>query len=98
MKPIRFHPRVRHDLQEAYAYYATISDRLAEDFWNESSDSIKRIEANPEAHHFDVSGIRRCNVKRFPYNILFAILHDRIRIGVVRHNSRAPSFGVRRLR
>jgi plasmid stabilization system protein ParE len=98
MKPIRFHPRVRHDLQEAYAYYASISDRLAEDFWNEISDSIKRIEANPEAHHFDASGIRRCNVKRFPYNILFAVLHDRIRIGVVRHNSRAPSFGVRRLR
>ena len=98
MKPIRYHPRVRHDLQEAYAYYASISDRLAEDFWNEISDSIKRIEANPEAHHFDASGIRRCNVKRFPYNILFAVLHDRIRIGVVRHNSRAPSFGVRRLR
>lgn len=98
MKPIRFHPRVRNDLQEAYAYYASISDRLAEDFWNEIYDSIKRIEANPEAHHFDASGIRRCNVKRFPYNILFAILSDRIRIGVVRHNSRAPSFGVRRLR
>jgi plasmid stabilization system protein ParE len=98
MKPIRFHPRVRYDLQEAYAYYAVISDRLAEDFWEEISESIKRIESNPEAHHFAVSEMRRCNLKRFPYNILFIILHDRIRIGVLRHNSRAPSFGVRRLR
>lgn len=98
MKPIRFHPRIRHDLQEAYAYYASISDRLAEDFWAEISEAIKRIESNPEAHHFTVSEIRRCNLKRFPYNILFVILSDRIRIGVVRHNSRAPSFGIRRLR
>jgi len=98
MKPIRFHPRVQLDLQDAYAYYASISERLAEDFWNEISDSIKRIESNPEAHHFNSPGIRRCNLKRFPYNILFVIMRDRIRIGVVRHNSRNPSFGVRRLR
>ena len=37
-------------------------------------------------------------MKKFPYHILFEELEDRLRVQVVRHNSRNPGFGMRRKR
>jgi plasmid stabilization system protein ParE len=77
-------------------HYASISEALAEGFWNELQGAFGNVVATPTAHHFDPSGLRRFNLKRFPYNILYVVKGDRIRIQVVRHNSRRPNFGVRR--
>jgi len=77
-------------------HYGAISDGLAEEFWEELQASFSAIQRAPEAHHFDPSGLRRSNLKRFPYNILYVIKIDRIRVQVVRHNSSRPGFGVRR--
>ncbi|NNE55203.1 MAG: type II toxin-antitoxin system RelE/ParE family toxin [Flavobacteriales bacterium] len=96
MKPLRFHPSVQRDINEAMDHYASISDSLGEGFWIELQEALANIEGAPGSHHFDQSGLRRFNLDRFPYNVLYVILEDRIRVQVVRHNSRRPSFGVRR--
>jgi len=98
MKPLRFHPSVQQDIDAAIRHYGSISDALANDFWRELSIALEKIQVNPERHHFDVSNLRRCNLKRFPYNILYLVKPDRIRVQVVRHNLRNPSCGVRRRR
>ncbi len=84
------------DINQAMGYYYGISEALGDGFWDELQQFLAAIEANPEGFHFDTSGLRRCNLNRFPYNILFEILADRIRVQVVRHHSRRPSFGLRR--
>ncbi|MDA1005403.1 MAG: type II toxin-antitoxin system RelE/ParE family toxin [Verrucomicrobia bacterium] len=96
MKPLRFHPSVQRDIKQALNYYGSILESLAEGFWSEVQEVLRKAEGAPEAHHFDVSGLRRINLERFPYNILYVIKEDRIRIQVVRHNSRRPGYGARR--
>lgn len=95
--PVRFHPRVQLDLDHALKYYSDISQRLEDDFWAEFQTALEKIQTGPERFHFDTSSkLRRFNLKQFPYNILYRIYDDRIRIQVIRHNQRNRSFGLRR--
>ncbi len=96
MKPLRFHPSVQRDIDEAMGFYGAITEALADEFWNEVQQTLREIHERPEAHHFDKSGLRRVNLSQFPYNILYVIKEDRIRVQVIRHNSRRPGYGMRR--
>ena len=93
---VQYHPSVRRDVREALAYYSEDSERLADDFWSELQGCIALVPEHPERQHFDLCGMRRCNLKRFPYHFLYRIETDRIRILVVRHGKRDSSFGTRR--
>lgn len=66
MKQVVYHPRVPSEVREAIAYYDEISPRLADEFWNELVEAIDYARNFPEHHHFDPTGMRRCNLKRFP--------------------------------
>jgi len=77
-------------------YYREVSELVAHAFWDELSACLLSIRANPTLFHFDESGLRRCNLKRFKFHIMFIIQRDRVRIQVVRHNSRNPRYGTRR--
>ena len=96
MNPLRYHPHVQRDIDEAMEYYLGVSESVSNAFWEELSTALESIRLNPGRFHFDPSGLRRFNLERYPYNILFMIYPDRTRIQVVRHNSRSPSYGTRR--
>jgi len=96
VKPLRYHPAVQRDLDGAMAYYLSISEEVAGGFWAEICAAFEQIREYPERGHFDPSGLRRLNLKRFPFHILCLVLPDRLRVQVVRSNSRRPSFGARR--
>ena len=96
MKGVSFHPAVQRDVNEALRYYRKESDPLAERYWQVLCEGIQRIRAEPGHHHFDESGYRRLNLKTFPFTVLFEELEDRVRVVVVRHNSRRPGYGARR--
>ena len=91
-----YHPKVPGEARQIIADYEEISPALADGFWTELTDAIAYATEFPGRHHFDASGRRRSNLKRFPYHFLFRVFDDRIRITVVRHNSRSPQFGSRR--
>ncbi len=93
---VHYHPSVRHDVREALAYYGEDSEQLADDFWGELLACITSVAGHPERQHFDLCGLRRCNLRRFPYHFLYRTEADHIRILVVRHDKRHPSFGTRR--
>ena len=96
MKKIAFHRAVQKDVNEAIRYYRKESDSLADRIWQELNEGFDRVREEPGHHHFDESGYRRFNLKTFPYNILFEELHDRVRVVVVRHNSRRSAYGSKR--
>lgn len=96
MKEVRFHPRVPGEVRKIISYYEEIAPELAEDFWLELNEAIRSAQVNPERHHFDPSGRRRGNLKRFPYHFLFRVFSDHIRITIVRHDRRNPSLGNKR--
>ena len=93
MKPLRFHPSVQRDINEAMEfYYQNASERVALGFWEELSACFERIANDPEQYPVKLSGLRRCNLKIYPFNVLFENLPDRIRVQVVRHNLRRPDL------
>jgi plasmid stabilization system protein ParE len=96
MKPLILHPRAVKDAREIAAKYEAISERLVERFWAELDEAIDRIESHPELHHYDPSGRRRSNLKKFPYHILFEERLECNRIVVIRHHHRHPGYGLRR--
>lgn len=91
-----YHRLAAKDAREIAQKYEFISDSLCDRFWSEFDQAIEAIQYHPERHHFDPSGKRRKNLKRFPYHILFEIRFDCIRVLVVRHHRRNPSYGLRR--
>jgi hypothetical protein len=44
----------------------------------------------------DPSGMRRRNLRKFPYHILFEARLDCLRVIVIRHHHRNPGYGLRR--
>jgi len=76
----RFHRRVQHDLDEILDRYEAISESLADDFFAEFQQGVKKTASNPRFFHHDASGLRRCNLDRFPYHFLYNIREDTIRI------------------
>ena len=64
----------------------------------EIAAAFEKIHEDPEYGHFDSSGLRRLNLKRFPYHVLYLVKPDRIGIQMVRHNSRYPFDGSKRKR
>lgn len=93
---IRYHRRVQTDLNEALGYYAEASDQLGEDFYREFIAGISKVLDNPKISHFDPCGLRRCNLERFPYHFLYDLKLGFIRVWVLRHDRRRPSFGTKR--
>lgn len=93
---IRYHRLVQSDLNGAIAYYENVSESLADDFHDEFWSGIAKVLENPKICHFDSSGLRRCNLERFPYHFLYDIRLAYVRVWVLRHDHRKPSFGLKR--
>jgi hypothetical protein len=93
----------RHPTSEACRRYSRRGDPLFCDFresfssfWNELDAVIESIERNPRSHHYESCGLRRANMKRFPYHLLYEVNEDTIFMVVFRHDRRHPSFGIKR--
>ena len=93
MKPVTFHPYIQRDISDALTKYEAISDKLADQIWEEFQFFLTKIQKNPKQHKDEYTGLRRLNLKQFPYNILFVEYPNKIRIQVFRHNSRKATFG-----
>lgn len=93
---VRFHRLVQSDLNGILDKYYEISDQLGDDFFAEFGVGLEKVCRNPRFFHFDASGLRRCNLDRFPFHFLYDVREESIRIWVVRHDHRNPVFGLRR--
>jgi plasmid stabilization system protein ParE len=96
MREVVYHPKVPSEVRDYLLYYDCISPDLGDSFWAELTEAIESAREFPERHHFDRTGRRRCNLKRFPIHILFRVFPDTIRITAVRHNRQDPRSGARR--
>jgi len=91
-----YHPAVQRDVSAILRYYDGVSEKLGDEFWAELRAGVERAAQHPERCHELDSGIRRFNLKRFPYHFLFRLRPDSIRITAVRHHRRHPHFGLLR--
>jgi plasmid stabilization system protein ParE len=94
----RLHKQVQSDLNRILREYSSVSNTLSDDFYDELMKGLHIASANPRFYHFDASGLRRCNLHRFPYHFLYDVRDNMIRVWVLRHDSQKPSFGMRRFK
>lgn len=90
------HPGLAGDIREAAVHYGEISERVLSAFWRELDSVLASVERNPRSHHFDWCGLRRANLRKFPYHLLYEVEDDRIFLVVLRHDKRSPQYGVER--
>jgi plasmid stabilization system protein ParE len=91
------HPKIYSDIDKIIAYYEEVATAdLANEFYAELRHFMAAAAARPESFAVREGDIRRVNLHRFPYHVLFRIVGDAVRILVVRHHSRHPSLGIRR--
>lgn len=95
MQVIR-HPELAADIRDVAIHYADLSERVLASFWAELDLILASIERNPRSHHFDACGLRRANLQKFPYHLLYEVDDDIIFLAVLRHDRRHPSFGLNR--
>ena len=93
---VGYHPAVQRDVNRALRRYDKLSGRLGDEFWDELKTRIKAAASNPLRFHPYLRGLRRANLRRFPYHFLYRVLPDRIRVTAVRHHKQSPKFGLQR--
>ena len=77
-------------------YEDAASEVLANEFYHELRAALLASGERPESFSIRERDIRRVNLERFPYHFLFRIVGETVRILVVRHHHKQPSFGIRR--
>lgn len=95
---VKLHPEVDVDLLQAMDYYEREADsQLALEFYLEFRRCANDIAQRAASFPIFVHGLRRMNLRRFPFHILFEILNEKeVEIFVVKHDRRDPPFGVAR--
>ena len=91
------HPKLAGDIRQAARHYAEISPRLVESFWGDLDEVFEAVISHPWGHHFDASGLRRANLRKFPYHLLYEVDEDSLYLVVLRHDKRRPSYGLHRV-
>ena len=95
---VSLHPKVSSDVRAIMEYYRRAAGpSLADEFYRELRQLILRAAEQPGSFAAREHDLRRANLPRFPYHFLFRIVGETMRVLVVRHHRKRPSFGTRRL-
>lgn len=95
--PVSFHQLIERDLRSAALYYeAEGGPKLAKRFVDDVEATVQGIQMNPLRHHFGTSGLRRAQLRTFPYHVLYKVDDNGVRVLVLRHDRRRPSYGLGR--
>lgn len=98
MKLITFHPDADAEVTEAVQFYETRSPGLGAALLDEVQRSLNQMAETPEAYRRIGRRVRRKPLWRFPYNLLYAVYPDRIRIVAFAHQKRRPFYWRKRMK
>jgi len=91
------HRLIQRDLRSVLTYYrGEVGPELALRFYAEFEQLVAEVAANPRRFHLVSETLRRANFRRFPYHLLYRATDSDVRILVLRHQRRDPSFGLER--
>jgi toxin ParE2 len=89
---IRFLEIAEIELDEAIQYYNYEFPGLGEDFLAEVLKGLDRIVKFPEAWHICSKRTRRCQMRRFPYGIIYQIGKEEILVIAIANLHRKPDY------
>lgn len=94
-----FHRLVQRDMDEILLYYREdASDSVADRFFETFIATAAHATANPQSFHFDHQNARyrRAAIPSFPYHFLYRETPHGVRVLVLHHDRRHPSYGLSR--
>lgn len=95
---ITLHPAAEQDIHEAAAFYEREgSPIVAARFVAEFKRLAILLLEHPEIGSPRASGRRGFSMRVFPYTVVYRVVAGDIRILVVKHDSKRPGFGGRRV-
>lgn len=89
---IEFLQPARAELDDAVDYYNKERAGLGDEFLTEILSALQRIAEHPHAWHAYSRRTRRCQIKRFPYAIIYRTAGSGILIVAVAHMHREPGY------
>ncbi|TAL91238.1 MAG: type II toxin-antitoxin system RelE/ParE family toxin [Rhodanobacter sp.] len=89
---IRFLRPAREELAEAIRYYNVQKAGLGDVFRNEAWATLQRIREFPLAWQALSGAIRRCQMQRFPYGVIYEPATAEIIVIAVAHLHREPVY------
>ena len=87
-----FHPEAEAEFLDAINYYEGCESGLGYDFAIEVHSSIENILSFPNTWTILEEDIRRCQIRRFPYGIIYCRDGDFIFVLAVMHLHRDPDY------
>lgn len=102
-KPVRLDAAANQEIDAAVAWYEERLAGLGLELLAEIEIAKRRLAAAPatcarvRAVHPELN-IRRSQVHRFPYSLVFVVLPDELRVLALAHSRRRPGYWRRRLR
>ncbi len=92
-----FNPQARDEILEAAAYYRERSVDAANRFSSNLSTLIQLLQQFPRIGSPVAPQVRRVLLKKFPYQLIYRIEGDEIRVYAVAHLKRKPRYWKDRL-
>ncbi len=97
MKPIVIHSEAIAELDGTISYYDDQKVGLGLDFLAEVEQAINKIQQNPNLGAiYNVEGLRRYVIQRFPFLIFYTELEAVIWIVAIAHGKRKPNYWIQR--
>jgi plasmid stabilization system protein ParE len=90
--PVVFHPEAVEEAQAARQWYLMRSQSAADSFLAELDHGIESISEAPERWPLFKHGTRRYLFHRFPFQLIYRVMDDRIQVVAVAHGRRRPGY------
>ena len=91
------HPEADQELEAAALWYEQRQPGLGDDFLDDFTATLRRIEQEPERWRILRGENRKLNFDRFPYAIVYHDQPERVIIVAVMHLAREPGYWLHRL-
>ncbi len=86
------------ELDHAINYYETELSGLGKKFLDEILESTELISRFPQLFPQNSEHTRRVVLRKFPFNLIYTVLNNKIYIIAVAHQNRAPEYWVDRVK
>ena len=84
------------ELENAIEYYNLQQLKLGDNFKYEIKQDINSISQNPNLYPDVADRLKRVVIYKFPYNIYYTILKDKIVIVSIAHQHRRPFYKIKK--
>ncbi len=94
---LRFLAAAEIEQTDAALYYELQRTGLGSDFVDELERTVGRVIAHPTAWSPGSRRTRSCQMKRFPYSVIYRVYEEEILVVALQHQSREPRLWEHRI-